>query len=137
MHSLLFLDDSSARQRAVRSRYPYVVQAWTVAEAIHQLAWRRPWDLVCLDHDLGGEVMVSSDRADTGAEVVRHLVRQLCPIRLIAVHTYNTPAGERMVTDLRQAGYLAEYAPYGRLLFEVIDRSAAAVGMAGLRRNRG
>lgn len=32
------------------------------------------FDLICLDHDLGGQVMVDSSREDTGAEVARYIL---------------------------------------------------------------
>lgn len=119
---ILFLDDDEIRQHRFLSRHPHAVQTRTAAETIRHLTPRRTWDLVCLDHDLGGEVMVSSEREDTGAEVVRHLVKRVLPITLILVHTFNPGAGLQMTADLQRAGYDAAYTPFGNVLFETIER---------------
>lgn len=117
---ILFLDDSVDRQRLFLSRHPQAVQTWTAAETIRHLTPEHPWDLVCLDHDLGGEIMVSSDREDTGAAVVRHMVQQPLPVALVLVHSFNEVAAARMVSDLKRAGYDAAYTPFGSVLLQAI-----------------
>ena len=60
-----------------------------------------------LDHDLGGEQLVDSNREDTGMEVVRFLVANdlTSKIKNIIVHSHNAVAHRIMVADLHKAGY--------------------------------
>ena len=62
-------------------------------------------DTVFLDHDLGGEVFVESEREDCGMEVVRFIVENKPEIRQIVVHTMNGVAGIEMRNKLMDAGY--------------------------------
>lgn len=55
------------------------------------------WDILFLDHDLGGQVHVSSEDPNTGAEVARWIKNN--PSRkpkLVIAHTLN-PAGQKYI----------------------------------------
>ena len=111
MFSVLILDDCPERGRAFLARFPHARWVETASEAIASLQ-SLAWDLVCLDHDLGGEHFVDSRQANTGAEVVRFIVRDRPPISQIIVHSLNGPAAARMVADLDSAGYAATQVPF-------------------------
>lgn len=101
--NILFLDDDPVRGNHFISAFPYARWVKTAAECISQLQREDKWDLVCLDHDLGGQVYVDSGREDCGMEVARWLYNnQPKNIKVIYVHTLNTPAGQRMSELLSQ-----------------------------------
>ena len=103
---VLFLDDRGERLDIAVVRYkehgPFLVR--TAAEAIAMLE-NVQWDLVCLDHDLGGESFVDSDREDCGMEVVRWIESHLPVIGKIIIHSSNPEASYQMFWRLRAAGY--------------------------------
>jgi|WetSurSiteA1Bulk_404760.scaffolds.fasta_scaffold00002_5 hypothetical protein len=110
----LFLDDSEERQKLVRSTYPFVTGVRTAEECIKKL--NRDWDLVSLDHDLGGRVYVPSEDTNTGMEVVRYLEKSNSDkygvLKRIIVHTLNSPAGIEMVNRLESLGFDVIYHPF-------------------------
>ena len=71
------------------------------------------FDLVSLDHDLGGRVYQPSNSEDCGMEVVRWIVEHLPPIDCIIVHSWNIPASIRMADKLYRAGYDVKRMPLG------------------------
>jgi CheY-like chemotaxis protein len=108
----LILDDDHGRLREFRSwlNEPGVeiTCVETAVEAIAKLASEQ-YHCVFLDHDLGGEVYVDSNREDCGMEVVRQLKAGTItqdPRCLFVVHTMNTEAGREMVAKLNDKGYL-------------------------------
>jgi hypothetical protein len=66
-----------------------------------------PYDLLLLDHDLGGEVMVDSDEANTGFQFVRWLVahQKRQAKAAVFVHSWNPDGAKRMVDGLRANGW--------------------------------
>ena len=103
--NFLFLDDNPERTRMVKSSYPAGVYTETAEECIERFQEREEWDIVMLDHDLGGKTYVDSGREDCGMEVVRQICQNKKKINLIIVHTLNHPAAEEMVKKLIEAGY--------------------------------
>ena len=119
---ILFLDDDPARAEIFLERFPEACWVRTVSECLRALA--EPWDIVHLDHDLEGEKYVPSERADCGMEVVRWLraeQRSHLGDACFIVHTHNTAAGAFMLQALSEAGYHAEYRPFGCEPLEWID----------------
>ena len=57
---ILFLDDAPDRAAAFRAAHPGAMWVQTVEQCLEQL--EQPWDEVHLDHDLGGQVLVDSER---------------------------------------------------------------------------
>ena len=59
------------------------------------------FQLILLDHDLGGEVYVDTSREDTGSEVARWINNNPEKIHgtFIITHTFN-PAGAKNIVDL-------------------------------------
>ena len=108
---VLFLDDVSTRIRNFSRKYPFADIVKTADKCIEAIKSKR-YDIVQLDHDLGGEAWVDSSRADTGMEVVRFIEEHKPDIGKIIVHSWNTSAGPVMVDRLIRAGYPAIYRPF-------------------------
>lgn len=104
---LLFLDDDPARRARFVSERPHAEAVETAFECIEALA-STEWDEVWLDHDLGGEVYVSTSNENTGSAVVRWIAQHMPKVGRFYVHSLNTPAAEGMVIDLQRLGYQAE-----------------------------
>lgn len=114
---ILFLDDSPFRCRWARREFAVgntLAVAATADEAVGMLGSGPPFDAAYLDHDLEGEHQDSSE-PNTGAAVVRWIVANRPTIGRVVVHSLNAPAANRMVDDLRAAGYEAEYVNFLRL----------------------
>ena len=112
---MLVLDDDSSRVKTLRRRFPGAEITWaeTAEECIGMLD--QNWDVIRLDHDLGGETYVDPTRDDCGMAVVRELAENSRPHLMetvFIVHTRNAYAGPRMVTLLRGSGYDADYVPF-------------------------
>ena len=108
---ILFLDDDPERTSAFLGAYPEAKCVETAEGCIKQLRYR--WDIVCLDHDLGGEIYVDSSREDCGMEVVRWVRKHQPLVDNFVVHTYNTGAAQIMVKELRASGYRVIRLPFG------------------------
>jgi CheY-like chemotaxis protein len=105
---ILVLDDFDVRLMYARKKYRDVGELYlvkTAEDAILQLKAMNEWGIVSLDHDLGGEVFVDSDREDCGMEVVRWIVKNNPAIRRINIHTANHMAAPQMIASLIHAGY--------------------------------
>ena len=118
MVRILILDDNEERVHSVLKRIPFDVEVVVVRDAstcIDAIAGIR-LDVLFLDHDLGGEVMVKEDEhGNTGTAVVRFLVdhsKHYPEIKRIVCHSMNEPARKRMVADLLKAGYHTWDAPW-------------------------
>jgi len=113
---ILFLDDDQYRQfKFLEMAIGHdVTMCSTAAEAI--LALDKEFDLICLDHDLGGRTFVDSDDPETGMSVAREIARrsQRLPRDLrVIVHSFNPAGADNMVNCIRAAGIRAIRAPFG------------------------
>jgi hypothetical protein len=113
-HRVLFLDDDPARAESFLSENPQAIWVQTVEECVGRLV--ESWDEVHLDHDLGGQVFVDTNKTDCGMEVIRWLCKErrdhLNSTRFF-VHTHNSLAGLLMVLQMQSSGYQAEFRPFG------------------------
>jgi len=109
----LFLDDEAERAERFLHTYPNAAWVKTSLECIDML--KEPWDMISLDHDLGGERYVDSGREDCGMEVVRWLAVNK-PEHLkqthFVVHSLNADAALDMLNILRASGYKCSYRPF-------------------------
>ncbi|MBS1913157.1 MAG: response regulator [Bacteroidetes bacterium] len=116
MKTILFLDDDERRTSEIRSRLIgealTLITVETALECIERLG-ERDYDLVMLDHDLGGEIFVDSSREDTGMEVVRWLRENRGAHGAFIVHTMNPVAAAGMYFDLTAQGYTVLQTPFG------------------------
>jgi len=107
---VLFLDDNPNRIKNFRSRVPYATIVETAHDCIEQL--NNDWDVVFLDHDLGGEIFVDPEQDNTGSEVIRWIEVNKPKIQKVIVHTCNHEVSDKMINDLIAAGYPATYIPF-------------------------
>lgn len=128
---MLFLDDDRKRAVALLTLRPEAIWVQTATECIEQL--QQPWDEVHLDHDLGGETFVNSEREDCGMEVVRWLCDtprpHLKPTRFY-IHTHNLNASCTMLMQLESAGYRAQLQPFGAISAQGATRAARPTSWA-------
>lgn len=117
---VLILEDDQERAKTFLQRYPDAVVVDSAHDCIKHLS--EHWDVVYLDHDLGGSSMPDSVREDCGYEVVRHILEHQ-PEHLrqtkFVVHSANPIRARIMAEDLRRAGYNAEHKPFINLLHEL------------------
>jgi ActR/RegA family two-component response regulator len=116
MKQILFLDDDKRRIHEFYQRLISAENDITIVETadacIAELN-RQSFDLVCLDHDLGGEIYCDSSREDCGMEVVRWLKSNRREHGAFIVHTMNTIAAAAMYIDLNAMGYHVQQAVFG------------------------
>lgn len=114
---LLFVDDSSERIHSALLKYSDFDCriAPNVLEAL-RLICHEDWDVVSLDHDLGGRDFQDPMDETSGMTIVRYLVEYGWPHRqsrpTFIVHSSNAFMGNLMVDELRDAGFKAAYFPY-------------------------
>jgi CheY-like chemotaxis protein len=98
-----------------------------VEEALR--AFSPPYDLVFLDHDLGGQHYVPSEDPTTGYAFVKQAVDRMADCGIVVVHSYNTVGAERMLNEL--FGVCPHYyAPFGGAKMIETALSNAAVLVA-------
>jgi len=120
---ILFLDDDAHRaalmyQRMSNEDRNRTVWVETAEDAIQFLKdYKKDLVKVYLDHDLGGQQFVHSQREDCGMEVVRWLEKQdsldykECQF---VVHSWNIEAAKVMTDRLLKVGYNVTQTPFGR-----------------------
>jgi len=105
MIKVLVLEDSEERIVEFKKRFASklhidvaVVYVDNVEDFKTQMLENKP-ELILLDHDLGGQVYVSSSKEDTGAEAVRFIVKNFTlkdfPFPII-IHSLNGPGSDYM-----------------------------------------
>ncbi len=113
---VLFLDDDHRRTSTFRDALSRIkcdlITVETAEECIAALTGRT-FDLVLLDHDLGGEIYCDSSREDCGMEVVRWIRGNPAPHGAFIVHTMNPVAAATMYFELGAMGYRVAQAPFG------------------------
>lgn len=115
--NIVVLEDNQSRIDWFLSNLDLPLVFTTSKECIEYLKKTVP-DTLYLDHDLGGETFVDSDREDTGMEVVRFLCENpvvYSNIEKIFVHSHNTPAASSMESRLRSAGFNVIKIPFNKL----------------------
>ena len=98
---LVLEDDPERCKHFSRNWGNHLIQFTDQAEEAKHLMQTFKFDLLFLDHDLGGEVYVDSDHKNTGAEVARWLEDPLnhhCRPYVIVIHTLN-PIGRRYMAQ--------------------------------------
>lgn len=113
MSQVLILDDDPDRHKVFDKILPNceVYHAYTDIEAIAFLEHCGPFELVCLDHDLGdysvGESLPLGDLAGSGMDVAEfialHLEREKYPKKII-IHSWNSSGARRMLATLFPTG---------------------------------
>jgi len=112
---VLFLDDDNNRLNQFRQKFPSAITVETSSQCIEQLKESKI-DYLFLDHDLGNQIFVDSNREDCGMEVVRWIEKNKPEIKKIILHSLNIPAVEIMFSRLINIGYDVIKVPF--IMFE-------------------
>lgn len=103
---IFILEDDPARQMAFVKAILEGKHILTMADSVPKAKaqWNPPYDIVCLDHDLGGQQMVKSDEENTGFQFCRFLTEPepfaSCAGTWFVVHSYNPDGASAMVALL-------------------------------------
>lgn len=126
MRRIFILEDDPARISLFRQTLIGTDVTICVDVASAKQLWEPPYDIVCLDHDLGGEVYVDSAHKNTGAEFVRWLTRNqpnlIDEAKTIYVHSYNPVGAAAMMTDLFEVHHRVGRVPFGPTLLKEISQ---------------
>ena len=102
---ILIVEDSKERQKQFEANlYTHdITIVETVEDAIKKLSNVIRWDVLFLDHDLGGQVYVPSDNKDTGYQVAKFLSdnKQYLPYNII-VHSLNYEGAKNILSLLKE-----------------------------------
>ena len=113
---VLFLDDDATRQQIIKSKLPFIDQAYTAKGAISFLRVN-DYDFIFLDHDLGNQSYVNSSEENTGAEVARWM-RDCLVTGEVIVHSFNPAGADYMMAEL--SAYRPVRAPFMSAQFKNI-----------------
>ncbi len=106
MKFLILEDDPKRHKHFKRNLIGHEVTIKVTVPEITQLLQEKEWDVISLDHDLGGKVFVPSG-PDTGFAVAQWLYYN--PNRkpkLIVIHSFNEAGASSMIDYLPEASYL-------------------------------
>lgn len=120
---VIFLDDDEYRTALARKRLTLAnkegrydaVFTKTAEETIAELKKEGHIMVLSLDHDLGGQVFVGTEREDCGMEVVRFIESNQSVINKIGrvdIHSWNIPAAEEMENRLQRLGLKVTRSPF-------------------------
>lgn len=110
MKRIFILEDDPARITAFKFAIDGKAEV-TVAQWVHGQygaieSYKPPYDLLLLDHDLGGQTFVDSSEENTGAGFVRWLGKAPETDRPdIIIHSWNPDGGRAMARELVQNGW--------------------------------
>lgn len=119
---ILFLDDDEVRQTMFFRKFlkfkqdgDILVTTRTVEETIEALKTKGPFDVIDLDHDLGGKIFVKEVEG-TGYQVAlfieNELPNELLPKHVI-IHSYNPDGVRRMMESIAKRVTSVQYIPFG------------------------
>jgi hypothetical protein len=94
------------RHKVFKSKFPEsdITFVETAQEAIDILSKDLDWDLISLDHDLGGRIFVDSNDSNTGYQVAKFLVDKEIKGKII-IHSCNRNGAMNMKSLLPDALY--------------------------------
>jgi len=119
---ILVLEDDPKRIETFRSTLGQhdLVVTTEAADAIKALQ-ENVFDIIFLDHDLGGEAFVAIEDKNTGSEVVRWICNNANLSSQIIIHSLNAPAALNMKCKLEKVGLVAERIPFTSLVEQLYD----------------
>lgn len=122
--NILILEDDANRIGTFKRKLAHhdLTIVETAQDAIGQLA-TKCFDVIFLDHDLGGEQMVSTVGANTGSEVVRWMCANIEVACHVIIHSLNTPAAIDMHAKLTIIGMACQRIPFTNLITLLDDPS--------------
>jgi hypothetical protein len=108
---VFILEDSDSRIEWFKQHFPNADIAKTAKEAYIYL--ENEYDLIFLDHDLGGEILVDSNKDNTGYQVAKFISSSINKNTETIIHTLNPCGAQNMKNALPHARYI----PYIMLKF--------------------
>lgn len=116
----LILDDDHSRLRwfAIKLGATPDLDLTTTSDHAIRLLKENEYGVVFLDHDLGCEIYVDSERQDTGMEVVRWIEDNKPVIPMVIIQSLNFPAAAMMLDKLWRLGYFAVHLDFSTLKTE-------------------
>jgi hypothetical protein len=111
---ILFLDDQDNRHKIFIGSHKShdIISAYTADEAIEFIRNQSPFDLVSLDHDLGGVYLPSDENSGYAvAEYIAGMDKEKLPGEIV-VHSWNESGAEKMIKKLGESGIDALYRPF-------------------------
>lgn len=127
---IFILEDNLNRIAAFRRKLigHDVTVAETAQDAINILGSQKNletreslFDLIFLDHDLGGEEGVSPSNRNTGSAVVRWMERERPHCPPVIIHSHNPGAASSMHKNLKEGGFESHLIPFSSLLEKLDD----------------
>lgn len=100
--------------------------------AIKRFDYSKQYDLILLDHDLGGQVYVNSDEEETGFQFVKHLGKR--PESWdppVVVHSWNPEGAKNMQKLLEENGWSVYLSPFGPTMLDSIVQFLAQQELNG------
>jgi len=110
MKKIFILEDSEARIESFKKTYAGcdLTIATMAQEAIDILSQGLDYDLISLDHDLGGEIYCRSELENSGYRVAKFLSDKKVN-GAVVIHSWNSIGAGRMLDLLPNANYV----PFG------------------------
>jgi CheY-like chemotaxis protein len=119
MSKIFILEDSEARIEWFREELGNIFDltiTTTSSEAI--ASYDPPYDLILLDHDLGGEIYVNPDEGDTGFAFCKFLTSTYkeipCPV---VIHSMNHIGAHNMKCELHKINTVATMLDFSTLRY--------------------
>lgn len=103
---IFILEDNEHRNKFFRTYLPAlypeaeIVMHEEAAYAMNALEPGSHWDIIFLDHDLGGMVYVQSEDPNTGFQVAKHIAANNITYNQCIVHTQNPVGGKNISNAL-------------------------------------
>jgi len=113
---IFILEDNAERiaffKHALSVRFPdaEIIIKETAREAKEILKPNSYWDIILLDHDLGGKIFVDSFDPNTGYQVAMHIRDNEIKYGQCITHTQNPAGGQNIVNVLE-----CEFIPFPQL----------------------
>lgn len=114
---VLIIEDSEERIKKFREHFigNTVVFTKDVSEA-KNLIDKAGWNLICLDHDLNDEDLMTSKVEGTGHEVARYMIENMNEDDkkqlTVIIHSYNIGKAKVMEEELQQSGFTVHQIPF-------------------------
>lgn len=127
MIRIFILEDDAQRIELFYRNLPLDQVDLIIAKDIYQARklWAPPYDIVCLDHDLDGQIMVDISEENTGSTFVNEVLTG--PLHLLTgkyfVHSWNPDAGDNMHLNLVNAGVESTRQMFGPRLFVLLKET--------------
>ncbi len=124
---VFILDDDSGRIEDLKE----VLAGADISEAASfdegVAVFEPPYDLVCLDHDLGDRETARPEIENTGDEFVLWMPRASETFRpRVFVHTHSPDRAEAMARELRAKGFNPTVQPFGEEMLEKVTQGTGA-----------